>query len=71
MKDPPGEASGATAWAKAKAQALWGQRKEELLGQIPVEGGILLGECLAGWMWECVLVVSGRGQPLFHGPQEG
>ena len=61
MEALPGQASDAMAGAEVKAQALWGQREEESLGQIPVERGILLGECLIGWMWECVLVISGKG----------
>ena len=48
METLPSWVSGAAAWAEIRAWALWGQGKEESLGQIPVEGEILLGECLEG-----------------------
>ena len=48
MEAPPSWASCVATWTKARAQVLWAQRKEESVGQIPVEGGDTPGECLAG-----------------------
>ena len=36
---PPSWASCATTWTEVRAKALLGQRKEESVGQVPVEGG--------------------------------
>ena len=46
MEAQPGQASCVTAWTKVRAQILWGQKKEESVGQIPIEGEIPLGEWL-------------------------
>ena len=44
MVAPPSQVSGVTAWTEVGAWVLLGQRKESV-GQVPVEGGIPLGEC--------------------------
>ena len=38
-EDSPSQASCVATWTKVRAWALWGQRKKESVGQIPVEGG--------------------------------
>ena len=44
----PSWASCVATWTEATAWAPLVQRKEESVGQVPVEGGIPLGECSAG-----------------------
>ena len=39
IEAPPGWASCVAAWTEVRAQLLLGQRKEESVGQVPVEGG--------------------------------
>ena len=43
MENPPGQASCVATWTEARAQVLLGQKKEGSAGQVPVEGGIPLG----------------------------
>ena len=38
MEAPPGQTSCAAAWTEVRAWVLLGQRKEESVGQVPVEG---------------------------------
>ena len=47
MEAPPSQASCVTTWTEARAQVPLVQRKEESMGQVPVEG-IPLEECSAG-----------------------
>ena len=71
MEAPPSWVSCFAAWTKVRAQVPLVQRKEESVGQVPVEGDTPGGMLSRVDVGAFLLVVGGRGQPLFHGPQEG
>ena len=58
---PPGWASCVAAWTEGRLQLLCWQRQEESAVWVAVEGGIPLGECLAGQTLEHFPAKGGRG----------